>query len=73
MGELFTESEKKYIHYSGLLVIYMQSLRFITDYINGDIYYSIEYPEQNFDRAKNQLTLLKKLEEFLKDKYDLHL
>ena len=64
-----TLSEKKYIHYSGLLIIYMQSLRFLTDYLNGDVYYHITYPEQNFDRTKNQLTLLQRLEEFLESNY----
>jgi thiamine kinase-like enzyme len=64
-----TVSEKKYIHYAGLLMIYMQALRFLTDYLNGDIYYRIEYPEQNLNRAKNQIILLKELEEFLKTEY----
>ena len=65
-----TESEKKYIHYSGLLVIYMQALRFLTDYLNGDVYYRISNPDQNFDRAKNQLILLQKLEDFLSNYYN---
>ena len=69
MKNFFTEAEKRYIHYSGLLVIYMQAFRFITDYLNGDIYYHIDYTEQNFDRAKNQLILLQKLEEFLNSNY----
>ncbi len=69
MGNQLTDSEKKYIHYAGLLMIYMQALRFLTDYLNGDMYYRIEYPEQNLNRAKNQFTLLKKLEEFLKTEY----
>lgn len=69
MNKQLTDSEKKYIHYAGLLMIYMQSLRFITDYLNGDIYYQINYPEQNFNRATNQLVLLKQLEIFLKAEY----
>lgn len=69
MQELLTDSEKKYIHYSGLLVTYMQALRFLSDYLNGDIYYRTTYPEQNFDRAKNQLTLLLRLEAFLSANY----
>lgn len=69
LGKQLTASEKKYIHYAGLLMTYMQTLRFLTDYLNGDIYYKISYPEQNFDRAKNQLVLLKRLEEFLKEVY----
>ena len=63
-----TASEKKYIHYAGLIMIYMQALRYMADYLNGDIYYQTTYPEQNFNRAKNQLTLLKSLEQFLKIK-----
>lgn len=69
MGKQFTGSEKKYIHYSGLLIIYMQALRFLSDYLNGDVYYKTTSPEQNFDRAKNQLTLLQRLEEFLESNY----
>jgi hypothetical protein len=69
MQELLTDSEKKYIHYSGLLIIYMQALRFLSDYLNGDKYYITTYPGQNFDRAKNQLTLLQRLEEFLSANY----
>jgi len=70
MEKQLTLPEKKYIHYSGLLIIYMQSLRFLSDYLNGDVYYKTIYPEQNFDRAKNQLTLLQRLEEFLSAEYD---
>ncbi len=71
MNKYLTGSEKKYIHYAGLIMIYMQALRFITDFMNGGIYYKVEYKGQNFDRALNQLTLLERLEEFLKPEYDL--
>ncbi len=70
-GNKLSNAEKKHIHYAGLLMIYMQALRFITDFLNGDIYYQIDYAEQNFNRAKNQLTLLKRLEEFLKNQNKL--
>jgi len=66
IGNTFTESELKFIHHSGLLMIYMQGLRFLTDYLSGDIYYKVSYPEQNFNRAANQLILLEGLEIFLK-------
>ena len=71
MGSRFTDSEKKYTHQAGLMMIYMQALRFMTDYLNGDVYYRIAYPEQNFDRATNQLVLLQKLEEFLFQQYKI--
>jgi thiamine kinase-like enzyme len=73
MENQFTFGEKNYIHYAGLLMTYMQSLRFLTDYLNGDIYYRTDYAEQNFDRAYNQLVLLQKLEEFLQKEYGLKL
>ncbi|OQY93617.1 MAG: hypothetical protein B6D37_11015 [Sphingobacteriales bacterium UTBCD1] len=69
MWKYFTASEKKYIHYSGILMIYMQAMRFLTDFMYGGIYYKVEYKGQNFDRALNQLTLLKRLEEFLESEY----
>lgn len=69
MNKYLTDAEKKYIHYAGLLMIYMQALRYLTDYLNGDKYYHIIYPEQNYDRAKNQLLLLEKLEEYLAKEY----
>ena len=71
MEKHFTDSEKKYIHHAGLMMIYMQALRFATDYLDGDIYYHTAYPEQNFDRATNQLVLLQKLEEFLFQEYKI--
>lgn len=68
-NRFLTKEEKKHIHFTGLLMIYMQALRYMTDYLNGDIYYRITYPEQNFDRAKNQLILLQQLEKFLVKEY----
>jgi thiamine kinase-like enzyme len=70
MNKLLTGPEKKYIHYAGLLMVYMQALRFLTDYLEGDVYYTIDYPEQNLNRAKNQLVLLEKLEMFLVAEYN---
>ena len=71
MENQLTDSEKKHIHYSGLLMTYMQAMRFLTDYLKGDLYYHINYSEQNLDRANNQLILLKRLEEFLLKNYSI--
>ena len=51
-------------------MIYMQSLRFLTDYINNDAYYAIQYPEHNFVRAGNQTTLLGKFSKQVPFNYD---
>ena len=60
MQERLSKSEKLHFVYAGKFAIYMQALRFLTDYINSDIYYSIKYSEHNLVRAKNQIVLLKK-------------
>ena len=68
-GDIFSDEEKKNIHYSGLILTFMQSLRFVADFLNGDIYYKTSYPEQNLNRALNQLILLEKLEHFLQSEF----
>lgn len=58
MGPILSEAEKAYFVYSGEFIIYMQAIRFLTDYLNEDIYYGARYPEHNLNRAINQITLL---------------
>ena len=58
-----TPTERSLILYSGLFMIYMQALRFLTDYFNNDVYYGARYEDHNLIRAGNQIDLLKKMEE----------
>lgn len=58
MQSALTDVEKQYFIYSGKFIIYMQVIRFLADYLNGDVYYHTTYPNQNLIRAQNQLTLL---------------
>ncbi len=60
MKEELTDQEKGSINYAGKFMIYMQALRFITDYLNNDIYYGAKYDGHNLVRALNQVTLLKR-------------
>ncbi|MFT3845215.1 MAG: aminoglycoside phosphotransferase family protein [Lacibacter sp.] len=61
MKVVLTSVEKRHFFYAGKFMIYMQALRFMTDYLKNDIYYGEKYPGHNFVRAGNQLTLLEKL------------
>lgn len=56
-----TETEKGYFFYSGMFMIYMQALRFLTDHLNNDLYYGAAYENHNLVRAGNQTRLLQKL------------
>ncbi len=63
LGEMksgLSEAEKQYFVYAGKFAIYMQALRFLSDYLNDDIYYNIKYKGQNLIRSKNQIELLRK-------------
>lgn len=76
MASILTATEKELILFAGKYIIYMQALRFLTDYLSGSIYYPISYPEQNLDRAKNQFKLLSELfenEKILQDIIDVRL
>lgn len=61
-GEL-SGFEKDHFYFAGEMLIYMQSLRFITDYLNNDSYYGSRYEGQNLVRGGNQARLLALFEE----------
>ncbi len=64
LSEMYNElskAELSHFVYAGKFMIYMQALRFLTDYLNNDVYYGSAYNGQNFYRAANQTQLLKLL------------
>ncbi|OYD44900.1 desulfatase [Sphingobacterium cellulitidis] len=60
--EFLTDTEIDSLIPAVHLLPYMQAVRFLTDYINGDTYYKIAYPEHNLVRTKAQLKLVHELE-----------
>lgn len=62
-----TPIEIENLPFAATLFPYMQLVRFFADYLDGDKYYKIQYPEHNLVRSKNQLTLLKRAEEKLSE------
>lgn len=61
MASELTAEEIQHFVYAGSFMIYMQALRFLTDFLNDDIYYGAAYKDQNFVRARNQIALLQHL------------
>jgi len=53
-----TPIELKYLPLGAKTMIFIMAIRFLTDYMNNDIYYKTKYPEHNLDRAKNQFKLI---------------
>ena len=54
-----TPIEKENLPYAACLFPFMQAVRFFADYINGDTYYKIKYPEHNLVRTRNQRALFR--------------
>ena len=52
-----TPVEKENLPFAACLFPYMQAVRFFADYINGDTYYKIKYPDHNLVRTRNQVAL----------------
>ena len=55
--------EVENLPYAAALFPYMQCVRFLADYINGDTYYKTKYLEHNLVRTKAQFKLLQSVEE----------
>lgn len=60
--EFLSDIEIEYLAFSGIFITYEQTLRFLMDYIDGDKYYKIHYPEHNLVRTKAQNKLLNSME-----------
>lgn len=64
-SKFLTSEELKWLPDSVAMFPYMQAVRFLTDYINGDTYYKIGYSEHNLVRTRAQLQLLYRIESLL--------
>ena len=58
--------ELKYLALGAKTMIFIMAIRFLTDYLNGDVYYKTKYAEHNLDRSKNQLKLIESMSEKMK-------
>ncbi|WKK66119.1 phosphotransferase enzyme family protein [Lutimonas zeaxanthinifaciens] len=58
LGNSVSVLEKKYFPLAAKTMIFIMALRFLTDYLNNDVYYKTNYPEHNLDRSKNQFKLI---------------
>ena len=58
-----TPAELEYLPWGARLMTLECGIRFLTDYLDGDNYFRIHYPEQNLDRCRTQFKLVKDMEE----------
>lgn len=58
-----TAMERQMLPVGALTMTLECGLRFLTDYLAGDVYFGIHYPEQNLDRCRTQFKLVADMEE----------
>ena len=61
-ASFLTPVERENLPYGAQLLTYMQTVRFLADYLDGDNYYKINHPEHNWQRSKAQFKLLQSIE-----------
>lgn len=64
-GDSLNQAEKDNLAFACILMTFECGMRFLTDYINGDVYFKTAYPEHNLVRAKNQFALVADMEKHL--------
>jgi hypothetical protein len=61
VGKMLSRAEIESLVPSGLVSTMEQAARFLTDHLQGDVYFRVHRPGQNLDRARTQLALLEAL------------
>ena len=64
---VLTKREVELLPMAGWVITLETGVRFLADYLNGDVYFRIKYPEQNLHRALSQLAFAQRLEEAMGD------
>jgi len=61
-AKFLNEAERANLVFSGGLLTFEVGIRFLADYLNGDTYFRVAYPEHNLVRARNQFAMARSLE-----------
>ncbi|GAB4468118.1 MAG: phosphotransferase [Thermoflexibacter sp.] len=62
-----TEKEKALLVFGGKIITLIMGIRFLTDYLCGDIYYKTKYKAHNLDRCRTQIQLVTLIEHYQKE------
>ena len=61
-GDSLTKEEVDLLPFASKLLTFECGMRFLTDFLNGDVYFKTEYPEHNLVRARTQFKLVADIE-----------
>ena len=59
---ILTPTEIKHLPLGAKTITFIMGLRILTDYLNGNVYYKVDYETHNLIRAKNQFQLVKSIQ-----------
>jgi len=60
-GVFLTPTEKNHLVFGGILITFEQFIRFLTDYLAGDVYYKVHREDHNLDRSRTQMKLVQSM------------
>ncbi len=63
VGSKMTQTEIEFLPLSARMMTYECGMRFLADYLQGDTYFRVHYPEQNLDRCRTHIKLVSDMEE----------
>ncbi|PLW98993.1 MAG: mucin desulfatase, partial [Marinilabiliales bacterium] len=58
LGDILTDGEKEHLRFGGKIMTFIIGLRFLTDHLNGDVYFKVAREGHNLDRCRVQFRLL---------------
>ena len=61
-GEFLTEAERQHLAFSGKLITFEIGIRFLTDFLEGDVYFKVHREGHNLDRCRTQFKLFQSIE-----------
>jgi Ser/Thr protein kinase RdoA (MazF antagonist) len=61
-GPFLTKNERALIAFAGKLITFTIGIRFLTDFLSGDVYFRVHRPAHNLDRARTQFRLVESIE-----------
>lgn len=62
-GSFLSKKERSFLAFSGKLITFTIGLRFLTDFLQGDVYFRVNRPGHNLDRCRTQFRLVESIEE----------
>lgn len=66
-GDILDEKEKLLLPFGAKIMTLECGIRFLADYLDGDVYFKTHYPEHNLDRCRTQFKLVSDMESKMDD------